>query len=71
MPPSCPPQGLEITSTSSCLHFVSASTSEVSEGLLLPVCHPPHATLSLRHPLLAPAMGNTTHPSYNPSSRIL
>ncbi|KAL2296120.1 hypothetical protein Nmel_017656 [Mimus melanotis] len=28
-PPSWPPQGFEITSTSSCLHFVSATTSEV------------------------------------------
>ncbi|NXO86191.1 CNKR1 kinase, partial [Sitta europaea] len=27
-PPPWPPQGFEITSTSSCLHFVSASTSE-------------------------------------------
>ncbi|NWR05924.1 CNIPF protein, partial [Paradoxornis webbianus] len=27
-PPSWPPQGFEITSTSSCLHFVSATTSE-------------------------------------------
>lgn len=52
-PPSRPPQGFEITSTSSCLHFVSATTSEVSGGLPLPVCYP----LSLSHP-----MGNIPQP---------
>lgn len=55
-PPSWPPQGFEITSTSSCLHFVSATTSEVSEGLPLPV-----TPLSLSHSLLCP-VGNTPHP---------